>query len=82
MKQLVSLRDFNHHLAKYIHSVEQGNEVVITRRGKPIVMMAPLKKGVQLTQQQQKARKNLSAMMKKGLSLRGGIFSRDSLHER
>jgi len=82
MKQLVSLRDFNHHLAQYIHSIEQGNEVIVTRRGKPIVTMMPFKKVVQLTRQQQKSRKNLSLIMKKGLSLKGKFFSRDSLHER
>jgi prevent-host-death family protein len=82
MKQLISLRDFNHHIAQYIHSVEQGNELIITRRGKPIVEIKPLKKVVQLTQQQQKARKNLSSMMKKGLPLKGETFSRDNLHER
>ena len=82
MKQLVSLRDFNHHLAQYIHSVEQGNEVIVTRRGKPIVAMTPLKKVVQLTRLQQKARKNLSLIMKKGVSLKGEAFNRDSLHER
>jgi prevent-host-death family protein len=82
MKQLVSLREFNHHLAQYIHSVEQGNEVIVTRRGKPIVAMTPLKKVLQLTRQQQKARKNLSLIMKKGISLKGEAFNRDSLHER
>lgn len=82
MKQLVSLREFNHHLAQYIHSIEQGNEVIVTRRGKPIVTMIPFKKVIQLTRQQQKSRKNLSSIMKKGLSLKGKVFSRDSLHER
>lgn len=82
MRQLVSLREFNHHLAQYIHSVEQGNEVIVTRRGKPIVAMTPLKKVVQLTRQQQQARKNLSLIMKKGVSLKGEDFNRDSLHER
>jgi prevent-host-death family protein len=82
MKQLVSLRDFNHHLTQYIHSVEQGNEVIVTRRGKPIVAVTPLKKVTQLTRQQQQARKNLSLIMKKGVSLKGEAFNRDSLHER
>ena len=82
MKQLVSLREVNHHLAEYIHSVEKGNEVIITRRGKPIVMMVPLKKVAQLTRQQQKSRKNLFSIMEKGLSIKGETFERDSLHER
>ena len=82
MRQLVSLREFNHHLAQYIHSIEQGNEVIITRRGKPIVTVTPFKNVLQLTRQQQKSRKNLSSIMKKGLSLKGKVFSRDNLHER
>ena len=82
MKQIVSLREVNHHLAQYIHSVEKGNEIVITRRGKPIAMMIPLKKVTQLTREQKKSRKNLFSIMEKGLSLRGETFSRDSLHER
>lgn len=82
MKQLVSLREVNHHLAEYINSVEKGNEVIITRRGKPIAMMVPLKKVLQLTRHQQKARKNLFSLMEKGLSLKGETFNRDNLHER
>lgn len=82
MKQLVSLREVNHHLAQYIHSVEQGNEFIITRRGKPIAMMVPVKKGKQLTHQQQKSRHNLFSIMEKGVSLKGETFSRDRLHER
>jgi prevent-host-death family protein len=82
MKHLVSLREVNHHFSQYIHSVEQGNEVIITRRGKPIIIMAPLKQQKQLTPQQEKARKNLLAFMKKGLSLKGETFKRADLHER
>lgn len=82
MRQLVSLRDVNHHFAQYINSVEGGNEVIITRRGKPIAMLVPVKKVTQLTRQQQKSRKNLFSIMEKGISLKGETFNRDSLHER
>ncbi|MBX9696516.1 MAG: type II toxin-antitoxin system prevent-host-death family antitoxin, partial [Alphaproteobacteria bacterium] len=69
-------------LAHYIHSVEKGNEIILTRRGKPIAMITPLKNVSQLTRKQQKARNNLLSIMEKGLSLKGEVFSRDSLHER
>jgi prevent-host-death family protein len=82
MQQLVSLREINHHLAQYIHSVEKGNEVIITRRGQPIAMMIPLKGAMHLSQEQQKSGENLFSIMKKGLSLKGEVFKRDSLHER
>lgn len=82
MKQLASLREINHNLAHYIHSVEKGNEVIITRRGSPIAVMSPVKKVTQLTRQQQRSRKSLFSIMEKGLSLKGETFSRESLHER
>lgn len=82
MRQLVSLREINHHLAAYILSVEKGNEVVITRRGKPVAMMIPLKKGSQLSREQQQARKDLRSLMEQGLPLRGETFTKDELHER
>lgn len=82
MKELASLREINHKFAQYIHSVEKGNQVIITRRGKPIAMITPLNNVVQLTRQQQKARKNLFSTMEKGFPLKGKVFNRDSLHER
>lgn len=82
MKQLVSLREVNHHLSRYILSVEKGNEVIITRRGKPIARMSPIKNVTQLTRQQQKACKSLFSTMEKGFSLKGEGFNRDRLHER
>lgn len=82
MKQLVSLREVNHHFSQYIHSIEKGDEVIITRRGKPIVKMTAFKQDVRLTSQQEKSRKNLLSLMKKGLSLKGETFKRSDLHER
>ena len=82
MKHLLSLRDAHHKFAQYIHTAEKGNEVIITRRGKPITMITPLTDAVQLTRQQQKACKNLFSTMEKGFPLKGEVFNRDSLHER
>jgi len=82
MKRLVSLREANQHLAHYIHAVEKGTEIILTRRGKPIAKMIPLEENQSLTSQQEDARKRLYALMKKGLSLKGEMFTRDELHER
>jgi len=82
MKLIVPLREVNHHLSQYIHSVEKGNEVIITRRGKPIARMIALKKVTQLAPQKEKARKKLFSLMEKGLSLKGETFKREDLHER
>ena len=82
MKYLVSLREVNQHFSQYIHSVEKGNEVIITRRGKPIAMMSSFEQQKKLTPQQEKSLQHLLSMMNKGFSFEGESFKRDELHER
>ena len=82
MQRLIPLREINQHLAQYIQAVEQGIEIIITRRGKPIAKMTSLKDTPLLTPQQEEMRKKINLLMKKGLSLKGEIFQRDHLHER
>ena len=82
MKLIVPLREVNHHLAQYIHSVEKGDEVIITRRGKPIARMISLKKVIRLPAQKERSRKKLLSLMEKGLPLKGDTFKREELHER
>jgi antitoxin (DNA-binding transcriptional repressor) of toxin-antitoxin stability system len=36
VRYTIGLREANHHLAKHIKAVEEGHEVIITRRGRPI----------------------------------------------
>lgn len=82
MQRLVSLREANQHLSQYIHIVEQGDEVIITRRGKPVAKMIPLIDSPLLSSEHEQKRQKLNALMKKGLSLKGEIFSREQVHER
>ena len=39
MRYTIGLREANHHLAKHIKAVEEGHEVVITRRGRPVARL-------------------------------------------
>ena len=41
MHEVVSIRDANQHLSRYLDRVEQGVEIIITRRGKPIARVLP-----------------------------------------
>jgi prevent-host-death family protein len=41
MRYTIGLREANHHLAKHIKAVEEGHEVIITRRGRPIARLTP-----------------------------------------
>lgn len=82
MEQRISLREANQHLSHYIKAVEQGEEIIITRRGTPIARLVPVAKKRQLSPEQVAALKRTLTRMKRGYSLGGTIPSRDELHER
>lgn len=41
MANEVGVRDLKNHLSKYLESVERGEPLTITRRGKPVAKMLP-----------------------------------------
>lgn len=82
MKQQISLREANQHLSRYIEAVERGEEVVITRRGKPIAKLVRVASTSKLTREQKAARERMLARMVKGYRLGGRVPARETLHER
>ncbi len=82
MEQRISLREANQHLSRYIKAVEQGMEILITRRGKPVARLAPIAKERKLSSEQVAAFERTLARMGRGYSLGGESPSRDDLHER
>lgn len=83
MQEIVSIRDANQHLSHYLERVEQGAELVITRRGKPIARVLPIIEAKpRLSDSQRAARERLRERMSRGYALGGIRSDRDSLHER
>jgi prevent-host-death family protein len=82
MQEIISIRDANEHLSRYLERVEQGAEIIITRRGKPIARMLPIESRPRLSDAQQAARERLRERMKRGYSLGGDRVDRETLHER
>jgi prevent-host-death family protein len=82
VKQQVSLREANQHLSRYIEAVERGDEVIITRRGRPVAKLVPIAEKRRLTAEQQAAWERTLARMEQGFSLSGEKFERDSCYER
>ena len=82
MEQQITLREANQHLSRYIEAVEQGDEVVITKRGVPVARLTPIPKEKSLTPAQTEARARARQRMKEGYSLGGERFDRDAAHER
>ncbi len=81
----VSLRDANQGFAKLIAEVEAGEEVVLTRRGKPVARIiresAPQGKR-RFTPEQQAAYDRLMARLRRGYSLGGVRVNREELYNR
>jgi len=82
MQRQVPIREVNQHLSRYIEIAEQGEEIIITRRGKPVARLSAVKFGRELSEEQQKAIARSLTRMKKGYDLGGHSFDRDELHER
>jgi prevent-host-death family protein len=83
MQEIVSIREANQHLSRYLERVEQGAEIIITRRGKPIARVLPITEArPRLSDAQCAARERLRERMNRGYALGGARIDRDTLHER
>ena len=82
MREIVSIREANQHLSRYLERVEQGAEIIITRRGKAIARVLPIEAQPQLSGAQRDARERLRERMSRGYALGGARVDREVLHER
>jgi prevent-host-death family protein len=81
MKQ-VTAREANQHFAEILCAVERGEEVVISKRGKPVAIMSPHKTA--LTPERKAAIEHLKAVLAEPVKLGAPFrtFTRDEMHER
>jgi prevent-host-death family protein len=82
MHEVVSIREANQHLSRYLERVEQGAEIIITRRGKAIARVLPIEARPQLSDAQRAARERMRERMSRGYALGGTYVDRETLHER
>jgi prevent-host-death family protein len=74
----VSAREANQQFARILGEAANGEEIVITRRGKPVAVLAPYRRAP-LTPEQEAAVEELVAMMKRGLVHGARRFTRDEM---
>ena len=74
----VSAREANQQFARILGEAANGEEIVITRRGKPVAVLAPYRQPP-LTPEQEAAIEELVRMMKRGLVRGGRRFTRDEM---
>jgi prevent-host-death family protein len=83
MQEIVTIREANQHLSRYLEQVERGAEIIITRRGKPVARLLPIASGgARLSEAQQAARERLRERMSHGYPLGGTRVDRETLRER
>jgi len=82
MQHQISLREANQRLSRYVKAVEQGEELIITRRGKPVARLVPIKAERELSPEQLVALERTRKRMNRGYDLGGHMPPRDELHER
>lgn len=76
---LVSATEANRHFSRLLRAVENGEQVTITKDGKPVAVLAPAGgNGAS-----EAGLRRMRALMKRGIPLgfRGGV-NRDEAHER
>jgi prevent-host-death family protein len=77
----VSAREANQQFSRLLGEVAAGEEVVITRRGRPVATLAPYR-GRPITPEREAAIERMVGMMRKGFRLGGLKVTRDEMHER
>jgi antitoxin (DNA-binding transcriptional repressor) of toxin-antitoxin stability system len=79
----VSARQANHEFSELLSRVERGEEVLITKRGKPIAVLSRYR-APPLTPERQAAIDHAIEVMTRGLKWGAVLraFTRDEMHER
>ena len=76
----ISAREANQSFSRILQEAENGETLVVTRRGKPVAVIAPYRPAN--AADRERAIEHVIALMRKGVSLGGQRFTRDEMHER
>jgi prevent-host-death family protein len=77
----ISAREANQGFSKLLQAVAEGEEVVITRRGKPVARLSPVEPAADSEREAETER--ILARLREGADLGPRVsWTRDELHER
>lgn len=79
----VSARQANHEFSDLLSRVERGEEILITKRSKPVAVLSPYRPP-RMTAERKKAIRHAIDVMAAGLPWGGTLqkFKREQMHER
>jgi len=78
----VSLKEANQQFSKLVQEVEQGESVVITRRGKPVARLSPQPADKMDDPEWRAAYERMVETFREGADLGGLKINRDELYDR
>lgn len=78
----ISIREMNQNFSRYMQAVEAGEEIIITRRGRPAARLVAVSESKELTDEQQAARERVRERMRRGYHLGGKRLQREEIYER
>lgn len=83
MMKSVSARQANHEFSDLLSRVERGEEILITKRSKPVAVLRPYCPPL-MTPEREKAIQHAIDVMAKGLSWGASVrrYTREEMHER
>jgi len=76
----LSIRQARQSFSQILRDAENGASTVIARRGKPIAVIAPVRRP--LSPERERAIEHVIRLMREGLPIGGRRFTRDEMHER
>ena len=82
MQRIINLRQANQNISKYIQSLKEGDEIVITKHGKAVAKLVAIHEQKILNKSQHEALERLLNRKTSGFHLGGQGIDRDKLHER
>ena len=77
----VGARDANQKFAELLRQVESGEEITITRNGKPVARLSPARRKTRSERERKAAIAEMVSLMRRGLDLGGRRYTRDEMHD-
>jgi prevent-host-death family protein len=78
--RFVTAREANQGFSRILREAEEGESVVILRRGRPVALLAPYPTAD--TEERKRAITQIVGLMRQGVPIGGRPFTRDEMHER
>ena len=78
--RFVTAREANQAFSRILREAEEGEPVIILRRGRPVAVLAPYRTAD--TKERERAIEQIVGLMRQGLPIGGRPFTRDEMHER